>query len=218
MSGSRTTTTNTRRRKIQAVLAGGTILGLGAAVTLANWTDEIFAGAEFETGTFTLEASVEGPGPGSDWEQGGDAESPAVSFEYTPDDVVPGGEDYQPLFLRLDSETTVAGALDGVSWTVTEDTGDENAENIDFELLLLDGGQTCEDGGFPGGGPDAPDTLAGGTLGSEDSEGLDVDLELDDGTPNPAANLCFVFEYDDEDLNQDVETSAAWEFTAESDS
>lgn len=219
MPDTQVTPSNTRRRKIQAVLAGGSVLGLGAAVTLANWTDEIFAGADFETGTFALEASAT-TGPGG-WEQGGSADDPAVSFDYAPEDVVPGGDDYQDLLVRLTSATTVGGTLDGVSWTVTTDTGDENADNIDFELLLLGGDDECADGGFAGGGPDSPVTLANGSLGDEGSASLDVDLNADGEGPggtNSAQNLCFVFEYDDEDLNQGVETSVAWEFTAESDS
>ncbi|MFN3340157.1 MAG: SipW-dependent-type signal peptide-containing protein, partial [Dietzia sp.] len=40
-----------RARKRKALLAGGVVLGLGAAVTLAAWSDDVFANGIFNTGT-----------------------------------------------------------------------------------------------------------------------------------------------------------------------
>lgn len=43
-----------RARKRKAILAGGVVLGLGAAVTLAAWSDDVFADGTFNTGSFDL--------------------------------------------------------------------------------------------------------------------------------------------------------------------
>jgi len=52
--------TTTTRRKVRAVLAGGLVLGVGAAVTLAAWNDSEFATGTFTAGTFNLEGSTDG--------------------------------------------------------------------------------------------------------------------------------------------------------------
>jgi predicted ribosomally synthesized peptide with SipW-like signal peptide len=39
-----------RKRKVRALLAGGLVLGIGAAVTLAAWSDNVFGNAEFASG------------------------------------------------------------------------------------------------------------------------------------------------------------------------
>ncbi|HEV7741995.1 MAG TPA: SipW-dependent-type signal peptide-containing protein [Pseudolysinimonas sp.] len=45
---------------IRAILAGGLVLGVGAAVTLAAWNDSEFATGTFTAGTFDLEGSTDG--------------------------------------------------------------------------------------------------------------------------------------------------------------
>lgn len=50
----------TRRRKAQAVTAGGIVLGIGAIVTLAAWNDSEFAEGLFGSGDFNLEVSTDG--------------------------------------------------------------------------------------------------------------------------------------------------------------
>ncbi|WP_221586221.1 SipW-dependent-type signal peptide-containing protein [Microbacterium sp. G2-8] len=49
-----------RRRKLLAITAGGLVLGVGAAVTLAAWTDTEVAVGDFAAGQFALESSTNG--------------------------------------------------------------------------------------------------------------------------------------------------------------
>lgn len=49
-----------RRRKTMAVLAGGLVLGVGAAITLAAWNDSEFVAGSFGSGAFDLEGSIDG--------------------------------------------------------------------------------------------------------------------------------------------------------------
>lgn len=47
-------------RKVRAVLAGGLVLGVGAAATLAAWTDSEFGTATFTASRFDTESSING--------------------------------------------------------------------------------------------------------------------------------------------------------------
>lgn len=51
-----------RRKKVRAVMASGLVLGVGAAVTLAAWSDTVWGVSEFGTGdsAFNVQASFDG--------------------------------------------------------------------------------------------------------------------------------------------------------------
>ena len=49
-----------RRRMLLAVIAGGVVLGVGTAVTLAVWNDSEFASGTFSSGQFDLQGSIDG--------------------------------------------------------------------------------------------------------------------------------------------------------------
>lgn len=49
-----------RSRQLRALAAGGAVLGIGATMTLAAWSDvEIFEGT-FQAGTFDIQGSADG--------------------------------------------------------------------------------------------------------------------------------------------------------------
>lgn len=48
----------TKARKIKIGLAGLAVLGLGAALTSAQWTDQVFFQADVSTGTFNVQGGV----------------------------------------------------------------------------------------------------------------------------------------------------------------
>lgn len=110
----------TRRTKVYAVLAGGLVLGIGAAVTLAAWNDSEFATVDFTSGSFVFQGSEDGTTFSDHASQAGAADLTfsAPFADLSPDDMV-----YSPYALRLDSSgaaadlsavaPTVTGALDG---------------------------------------------------------------------------------------------------------
>ena len=49
-----------RNRRLKAILAGGLVLGVGAAVTLAAWNDSEFATGSFTAGSFDMVGSTDG--------------------------------------------------------------------------------------------------------------------------------------------------------------
>lgn len=89
-----------RRRKIQALAAGGLVLGVGATATLAAWTDKEMTVGEFTTGQFALEANT----LGNEWES-----TETIHFENTA--LAPGHSVYAPVVLRLSPDTTVDGDI-----------------------------------------------------------------------------------------------------------
>lgn len=49
-----------KSRKIRALAAGGAVLGLGAAITLASWSDSEFAQGLFSADDFGIQAATDG--------------------------------------------------------------------------------------------------------------------------------------------------------------
>lgn len=88
-----------RRRKIQALAAGGLVLGVGASATVAAWTDEEFASGTFQAGQFNIEANVDGTWQGSN------------TMQFDASNMFPGATAYAPVFVSTTPDTTVAGVV-----------------------------------------------------------------------------------------------------------
>lgn len=89
-----------RSRKRKALLAGGTVLGLGAAVTLAAWTDDVWVSGAFSAGTFNVQGAVDADGEvWADYVSEGDAGP--LTFSVSPTAMTPGDSVYAPLNLRI---------------------------------------------------------------------------------------------------------------------
>ncbi|MFT4213609.1 MAG: SipW-dependent-type signal peptide-containing protein [Microbacterium sp.] len=202
-------TRETNRRKIFAVLGGGLVLGIGAAVTLAAWNDSEFATGTFAAGSFNLEGATDGAdGTYSDHASAG----AAASLEFTlplaenlaPEDVV-----YAPFWVRLDADTTTGATLMASSAEGTDTTG-ANAAELSYDVYAIDPSATCD---------------ATATAGTQVATGTDLDdftavdtvtlLEGSAGAAGTPVQLCFIVTAG-ADLEQGGETSATWSFTATS--
>lgn len=95
-----------RKRKVRALLAGGLVLGVGAAVTLAAWSDNVFANSDFATGDarWELQGNIQTTTPLTepgwldyDTTPGGGLAFPLV----LKDDLTPGDVVRAPLGIRL---------------------------------------------------------------------------------------------------------------------
>jgi predicted ribosomally synthesized peptide with SipW-like signal peptide len=103
MSAIEVNTTRRTKRKILAILAGGLVLGIGAAVTLATWNDSEFATGTFTAGSFNVQGSLDGT-TFADHPSAGTAAAVTFSTGFnsmSPNDVVAA-----PFVLRLDAATT----------------------------------------------------------------------------------------------------------------
>lgn len=103
---------DTRRRKIRALLAGGLVLGIGAAVTLAAWTDNVFGEAEFSAENWNVQGDFSADGSGAWAEYATDGT--AGTFTYTTgfDALSPGTTVYSPVALRVGTAAGAGGAYD----------------------------------------------------------------------------------------------------------
>lgn len=124
-----------RRRKLLAVTAGGLVLGIGAAVTLASWTDTEVAAADFGAGTFALESSTDG-------ETFGDHTPPAealtLSFDELAQNLSPQDEATAVYAVRLDQASTYAATVSG-SVAATGNAADNLSYTIE-QVSDIDGG------------------------------------------------------------------------------
>jgi len=92
-----------RSRRVRAILAGGLVLGVGAAVTLAAWNDSEFAQGTFTAGAFNLEGSTDGTAFAEHAVVG----SPAtLGFSVDPANLSPGDSVTAAFAVRLDAATT----------------------------------------------------------------------------------------------------------------
>jgi predicted ribosomally synthesized peptide with SipW-like signal peptide len=173
-------------RKLRAILAGGLVLGVGAAITLAAWNDSEFATGTFTAGQFNLEGSTTSGASGfADHDTAGTA---AVVFDVADHgNVSPGDVLYEPFWVRLAANTTSAATLNLAG--ISPGAGGNEA-NLSYQIYRLAAiGSTCDVDGVAGGtlvgsGADLTSfTASAPTLLATGSPTTD---------PGAAQQLCFV--------------------------
>lgn len=105
-----------RKRKIRALLAGGLVLGVGAAITLAAWTDNVFGNSDFATGdaAWNIQASFSTTDT-PNWVEADVSPGEPFGFPVGRLNLTPGETVYAPIALRLQNAQTLNAAvtLDG---------------------------------------------------------------------------------------------------------
>lgn len=91
-----------RFTKVRAILAGGIVLGVGAAITLAAWNDSEFATGRFASGSFNLEGSTDG----TSFTDHASAPGATLDFAVNPSNLSPGDTVAAPFSVRLAAGTT----------------------------------------------------------------------------------------------------------------
>ena len=208
--------TKANQRKILAILAGGLVLGVGAAVTLAAWNDSEFATGTFTAGAFDLEGSTTSAASGyashNTEATPPDAAAtlvfqlPAVASNMAPGDTV-----YAPFWVRLAADTTTDATLDAAGVTASADAS-SNAENLSYTVYSIDAAATCDAAGIAG-----ADVVASGATLSAFTAGVTENLAngapvTDAGAP---VQLCFEVTAG-AGLTQGEAATATWQFTATS--
>ncbi|MFL4480128.1 SipW-dependent-type signal peptide-containing protein [Paeniglutamicibacter sp. ORCA_105] len=125
-----------KNRKGRAILAGGLVLGVGAAVTLAAWNDSEFAQGTFGAGHFNMQGSTNGT-VFSDHAAAGAAAQ--LGFTAGFDNLSPGETVAAPFTLRLDPTTTNDAA---VSVNAASATGTA-ANDLTYGIVQLDPAEEC---------------------------------------------------------------------------
>jgi len=90
-----------RSRKRKAVLAGGAVLGLGATMTLAAWTDDVWVSGSFSAGKFNVQGAIDPAGTA--WaDYNTSATAGTLGFTVNPTVMTPNESVFAPLKLRVD--------------------------------------------------------------------------------------------------------------------
>lgn len=122
-----------RGRKRKALLAGGVVLGLGATMTLAAWTDDVWVNGAFSAGKFNVQGNT---GVGG-WQDYDSAPGGGLVFSTAPTAMTPNDAVYAPLNLRVDP---IANSYDAAITLRTAPTGpavSTNANNALFTNLTV---------------------------------------------------------------------------------
>lgn len=204
--------TTTTRRKVRAVLAGGLVLGVGAAVTLAAWNDSEFATGTFTAGTFNLEGSTDGTTFTDHNVDDGDTAA-TLAFAL-PAGVVgtmsPGDTVYSGFWVRLAAGTTTGADLVAAG-TTADPAASSNSDHLSYAVYQLAPGATCNAASATG-----TPVASGATL---DAQTGVTTVALTEGasaaTPGTAVQLCFAVTAA-ATLEPGLVTNATWEFTATS--
>ncbi|MFP7761554.1 SipW-dependent-type signal peptide-containing protein [Marisediminicola sp. LYQ85] len=204
-----------RGPRARAVLAGGLVLGVGAAITLAAWNDSEFATGVFTSGSFNLEGNeVTAAGPYSDHAEPGDAA--ALTFTAPFDNLAPDDVVYSGYWLRLAAGTTVDAtlAVESIATTVPTAPAVGNEENLSYDIYSIPSGSPCGAAAVAGETPIASGAdLTSNAAVASDTVDLTQGATVDDA--GSAVQLCIVVTAND-DLEQSVETTSTWQFTATS--
>ena len=170
-----------RRRKVRALLAGGLVLGVGAAVTLAAWTDNVFGQAEFGAANWNVQGDFSRDA--AEWNEY-ETEGTAGSFDYTTgyNALSPGTTVYAPVALRVGKGTTAGGAYDATV-TLNGATGGGGAltQYLTYSVLSGVSKADCVSGTTTGGTPfvgegSALTTGSGSTTLRLPASGIEVPL------------------------------------------
>lgn len=198
------TTTKTRSRKFKAILAGGIVLGVGAAVTLAAWTDDEWAEGVFGAGSFNVQGSTDGTTFTDHESEGGAA---ALTFDLNGgDNMSPGDTVAAPFVLRLDGPTT----YDATVALTSAAGGGDNASALTYEIVQVASAGECSATAT------GTSVVPAGTALDSTTGAADFDLSAGAGTATgDPVSLCFKVTAGDS-LEQGQNTTAQWQFTATS--
>lgn len=187
-------TRSDRRRMLLAVIAGGVVLGVGTAVTLAVWNDSEFATGTFSSGRFDLQGSTDG----ATFDSSPEAPGKTLTFELDADEMSPGAVVYAPFAVQLSSDSGYAASV-----TLAQQAAGTIGANLSYSVYDVGTfGATCSAATPPTGTPLVANRAA-------DAAGTVPAFDLTAAaTP---ANLCFVVTAGD-DLPQGATGTVTWEF------
>lgn len=207
--------TKDKKRKTLAVLAGGLVLGVGVAVTLAAWNDSEFATGTFTSGSFNLQGSVAGDVSANYTDHNTDTGGTAASLAFTlPTGLVgnmsPGDAVYAGFWVRLAPGTTTGASLSAAG-TTTGPAATTNSGNLSYQVYQLAPGATCNAASATG-----TPVAAGATLDAQTGvTPITLTKGADAATAGTAVQLCFKVTAATT-LKQGLATTATWKFTAAS--
>lgn len=192
-----------RSRKVRAILAGGLVLGIGAAITLAAWTDNEFATGTFTAGQFNLQGSTDGS---TYADHNSSAGAAALSFSTGFNNMSPNQTVYAGFWLRLAAATTSGANLQLAGFS---GTGTATAQ-LTYSIYTISAAATCNASTATG------TPIATGTLNDTTATSTVVALAAPVSPAAGAAQqLCFAVT-SSAGLAQNSTATGTWQFTATS--
>ena len=204
-----TTSTTRRSTRLRAVLAGGLVLGLGAAMTLAAWTDQEFATGTFTAGKFNLVGSTDGT-TFAEHATSDPGVPAALSFSAGFNNLSKSSTVAAPYVLHLDATTTIAG-----TGTVVSGAGTGTAlSHLTYKVVQVASVAACTPAAT-GSATIAPSTAFGASIVG----GTNYTLAAGNGTTVPGADVFLCIQVtSDATLPQGSTATATWQFSATSNS
>lgn len=218
------------RRKRKAILAGGVVLGLGAAVTLAAWSDDVFADGVFNTGSFNMEGNASTTMDTVEWDEYDSATSSedsgpatlsfrqALSSAAAPTTLQYNETVWAPLSVRLDGGTDTPGTFALASANFGDGTSDLN-NVLEYSVYTGVDAAACTattPTSTPGGTAWYPQTPVGTLATGVTATGLTVGTDENPGAP---ASMCLgvTLTSNDKQYMGAGPVSVVWNFTATAD-
>ncbi|GAA3598003.1 hypothetical protein GCM10022198_22860 [Klugiella xanthotipulae] len=186
-------------RRARAILAGGLVVGVGAAVTLAAWNDSEFATGTFTAGAFNLEGSTNGTAYAEHAAAGSAA---TLGFTVNPTNLAPADIVYAPFSVRLDAATTRDATV-----TLSHETATGTNANLTYTVVKT-ASPTCDATAVTGGTVLVPAGTALGTVPA----GVTLSLTAGSGVAGTPAHLCFAVTAGN--IAQGQTGSVTWKFAA----
>lgn len=202
--------TKATQRKIGAVLAGGLVLGIGTAATLAAWNDSEFANGTFTAGAFNLEGSTDGTAY-TDHSTAGTAATLAFTLPAgLVSNMSPSSTVYAGFWVRLAAGTTSAATLTA-SGATADPAATSNSDHLSYAIYQLAPGATCNAASATG-----TPVASGATLDAQTgATAIPLAAGATATDPGTAVQLCFRVTADAA-LEPSLVTNATWSFTATS--
>ena len=196
-------TRQNRSRRFRAVLAGGLVLGVGAAVTLAAWNDSEFAQGTFTAGSFNMVGSTDGT---TFTEHATAGAAAALPFTVPAVNLTPGDTTYAGFAVRLTAATTTDAVV-----TVSNSATTGVVSNLSY--TVIDTGSTFGCTADSTGTALVPAATAVGTVPAATTFTLPKGAST--GVDGVAHNLCFKVTAGP-GLAQGQSGTATWQFLAAS--
>lgn len=192
-----------RRRKVAAILAGGLVVGVGTAATLAAWNDSEYAASTFTAGSFNMQGSTDQTAFSNYATSTGAA---GLAFSVPVANLSPGDVVYAPYALRLDAATT-----NGANVVVDTVTNTGIVTNLTYGVMSTTA-KGCNASAFTGGTKVIGDGTALNSVGTPTGFTLAKPVASSDGAPT---YLCFKVTAGS-GLAQGQTGTVTWKFTATS--
>ena len=213
--------------KVRAILAAGLVLGIGAAFTLAAWTDDEWVFGQSGNGggpgtkTYHMEQNTWSDATGvASWSDQGTQDGGALTFSVNADNLVPGRTVYAPMQLRAaagseDLVATLAGGMQS-STNINNQVINSTALYTALTYEVKQGVEqaSCNAAGFSGAGTEFVGEGPSLTVGSLTAISLPAGANSQAGQP---VDICFALTLPSAVIDpslQGKQTVPLWKFTS----